>query len=125
VDNCADAIVLAGLTPGVDGEVFNVVDDELPRSRDFLRLYKRNVRRFLSVPVPFRLAYFLCAAWERYSEWSEGQLPPVFNRSRCSAEWKGNKYSNEKLKRLLGWSPKVPFPEAAHRYFQYQKEAAR
>ena len=37
VDNCADAIVLAGLRPGVDGEVFNVVDDDLPSSRQFLR----------------------------------------------------------------------------------------
>ncbi|HLQ75895.1 MAG TPA: NAD(P)-dependent oxidoreductase, partial [Terriglobia bacterium] len=36
VDNCADAIVLGGLVPGVDGEVFNVVDDDLPRSRKFL-----------------------------------------------------------------------------------------
>src|SRR5207249_6886794 len=29
VDNCAEAIVLGGLVPGVDGEIFNVVDDEL------------------------------------------------------------------------------------------------
>src|SRR5206468_7017915 len=36
VDNCAEAIVLAGLKPGVDGEVFNVVDDNLPSSRRFL-----------------------------------------------------------------------------------------
>ncbi len=35
VDNCADAIVLAGLVAGVEGEVFNVVDDDLPRSRAF------------------------------------------------------------------------------------------
>jgi nucleoside-diphosphate-sugar epimerase len=28
VDNCAEAIVLAGLKPGVEGEVFNVVDDD-------------------------------------------------------------------------------------------------
>ena len=30
VDNCAEAIALAGLKAGVDGEVFNVVDDDLP-----------------------------------------------------------------------------------------------
>src|SRR6267143_795577 len=30
VDNCADAIILAGMVKGVDGEVFNVVDDDLP-----------------------------------------------------------------------------------------------
>ncbi|MCK7480608.1 MAG: NAD-dependent epimerase/dehydratase family protein [Candidatus Moduliflexus flocculans] len=48
VDNCADAIVLAGLVPGVEGEVFNVTDDDLPKSRSFLRQYKRRVERFRS-----------------------------------------------------------------------------
>jgi nucleoside-diphosphate-sugar epimerase len=121
VDNCADAIVLAGLTPGVDGEVFNVVDDDLPTSRTFLRLYKKNVRHFRSVPVPFPVTYSLCALWEKYSNWSNGQLPPVFNRSRCSSDWKGNRYSNEKLKRLLGWSPRVPFTEGSRLYFEYAR----
>ena len=55
VDNCAEAIVLAGLREGVDGQVFNIVDDDLPTSRDFLSLYKRNVRRFVSIPVPYRV----------------------------------------------------------------------
>jgi nucleoside-diphosphate-sugar epimerase len=125
VDNCADAIVLAGLTPGVDGEIFNVVDDNLPRSRTFLRLYKKNVRNFLSVPIPYLVTSMLCSAWEKYSDWSEGQLPAVFNRSRCSAEWRGNEYSNSKLKRLLNWSPRVPFSEASRRYFEYQRSAVR
>jgi nucleoside-diphosphate-sugar epimerase len=124
VDNCASAIVLAGLKPGIDGEVFNVVDDDLPRSRKFLRLYKKNVRRFLSIPVPYPMAYLLCAMWEKYSNWSEGQLPPVFNRSRCSAEWKGHRYSNEKLKRLLGWTPKVRFEEASQQFFKYLRETS-
>src|SRR5438445_630019 len=52
VDNCAEAIALAGLKKGVEGKVFNVVDDELPSSRRFLRLYKQNVRRFASIGVP-------------------------------------------------------------------------
>ena len=124
VDNCADAIVMAGLTPGVDGETFNIVDDDLPSSRKFLRLYKMNVRSFLSIPVPYSVAYSLCAIWEKYSDWSKGQLPPVFNRRRCSAEWKGNRYSNEKLKRLLGWTPRVKFEDASRQYFQYQRGKA-
>src|SRR5271163_1730109 len=55
VENCADAIALAGVMPGVDGQVFNVVDDELPTSRGFLRLYKKNVKRFTSLYVPHLL----------------------------------------------------------------------
>jgi nucleoside-diphosphate-sugar epimerase len=116
VDNCADAIVLAGLVKGVDGQVFNVVDDDLPTSRRFLKMYKRRTGGFLSVPIPYRLAYFLSALWEDYSQRSQGQLPPNFNRRRCSAEWKGNHYSNEKLKRLLGWRPRVPFDQASKLY---------
>jgi len=125
VDNCADAIVLAGLKPGVNGEVFNVVDDELLTSRQFLRAYKQNVRRFFSVPVPYFVARGMCGLWERYSRWSEGQLPPVFNRRRCSAEWKGNRFSNRKLHEKLGWTPRVPMREALIAFFsQYQTAAA-
>jgi nucleoside-diphosphate-sugar epimerase len=121
VDNCADAIALAGIKTGVDNEVFNVVDHDLPTSRDFLRMYKRNVRRFWSVYVPYRLFYLFCYLWEKYSNWSQGQLPPAFNRKICSNYWKGNRYSNQKLKRLLGWRPKVRSEEALERYFEYQR----
>lgn len=118
VDNCAEAIVLAGLTKGVDGEVFNVVDDDLPTSRRFLRLYKDNVGSFKSVYVPHFLSYAFCSLWEQYSSWSEGQLEPVFNRRAWHGYWKKTRYSNEKLKSQLGWSPKVPMAEGLRRYFE-------
>ena len=54
----------------------------------------------------------MCLLWEKYSSWSKKQLPPVFNRRRCSAEWKGNRYSNQKLKERLGWKPRVPMDRA-------------
>ncbi len=117
VDNCAEAIALAGLHKGIDGEVFNVVDDDLPSSRQFLCLYKRNVKHFRSIYVPHFLSYGLCYLWERYSSWSEGQLPPVFNRSRWRAYWKGARYSNQKLKDRLGWLPKISTREGFQRYF--------
>ena len=44
--------------------------------------------------------------WENYSRWSNGQLPPVFSRSRWYSEWKKTRYTNEKLKLRLGWVPK-------------------
>jgi nucleoside-diphosphate-sugar epimerase len=113
VDNCAEAIVLAGLVQGIDGEIFNVVDDDPPTSRQFLRMFKRRLPRFRSIPVPYHVAYLLSAVWEDYSARTRGQLPPTFNRRRCSAEWKGNRYSNEKSKKLLGWTPRVPFAQAS------------
>jgi nucleoside-diphosphate-sugar epimerase len=118
VDNCADAIALAGLKKGIDGEVLNVVDDELPSSRQFLSLYKKNVRRFRSFYLPHSLSYAFCLLWERYSRWSEGQLPLAFNRRRWFVDWKDTRYSNDKLKGLVGWSPKVPLAEGLQRYFE-------
>jgi nucleoside-diphosphate-sugar epimerase len=117
VDNCADAIVLAGLKKGIEGEVFNVVDDDLPSSRYFLRLYKRNVENFRSIFVPHFASYSLCYLWEKYSSWSEGQLPPAFNRNRWHSFWKKTQYSNQKLKTRLGWQPTVPTAEGLRRYF--------
>jgi nucleoside-diphosphate-sugar epimerase len=118
VDNCADAIALAALQQGIDGEAYNVVDDDLPSSRQFLRLYKQNVRRFRSLYVPKVVSYGLCYLWERYAAWSKDQIPPVFNRSRWGSFWKKTHYSNAKLKTQLGWRPVVSTEEGLKRYFK-------
>ena len=122
VENCAEAIVLAGLTPGIEGEELNIVDDDLPRSRDFLREYKRSVRRIRTIPVPYSMFYLLNFAWERYSVWSRGQLPPVFNRRTCEAYYKGQTFSNQKAKTLLGWRPRVNMNEAMQRFCVYARD---
>jgi nucleoside-diphosphate-sugar epimerase len=121
VDNCADAIALSGLVAGVDGETFNVVDDQLPSARTFLRLYKRRVRRFRSLYVPYPAFYLFCYMWEKYSVWSQGQLPPVFNRRACQTFWKGNQYSNAKLKSRLGWKQRIATDDGLNRYFEFQR----
>jgi nucleoside-diphosphate-sugar epimerase len=121
VDNCAEAIVLAGLRQGIDGQVFNITDDDLPTSRQFLKQYKQQVKNITSVPVPYWLWYSFNTLWEKYSNWSEGQLPPVFNRASCAIYWKGNTYSNKKAKELLGWSPKVNMADALKIFFMYMK----
>lgn len=123
VDNCAEAIVLAGLSPGIDREVFNVVDEDLPTSRQFLRSYCQYAKPIRAVPVPYAVFYAFCWLWERYARWSKGQLPPVFNRRRCAAYWKGNTYSSRKLRDLVGWQPTVPFAVAASRYFESVRKA--
>src|SRR5882724_6578830 len=112
VDNCAEGIVLSGLEPGIDGEVFNVVDDELFTSRQFLQAYKTRVKPFATVRIPYFIAYGLCRLWETYSRRSKGQLPPAFNRRRCAAEWKSNRFTNVKLRERLGWAPRVDLKTA-------------
>jgi nucleoside-diphosphate-sugar epimerase len=122
IDNCADLIVLAGLRPGIEGEVFNAVDDDLPSSRRFLRLYKRRVRRFRSLYIPHWISYLFCWAWESYSYRSEGQLPLAFTTRRWHAEWKRTRYSNRKARNLLGWSPLISTSEGLDRFFENCRE---
>jgi nucleoside-diphosphate-sugar epimerase len=117
VDNCAEAIVLAGLTTGIEGEIFNVVDDEIPTSRRFLQMFKREVGPFPSIYVPHWASYLLCFLWENYSSWSRGQLPPIYNRKVWAAYWRGTRFSNEKLKRMLDWMPKVTTADGLKKYF--------
>jgi nucleoside-diphosphate-sugar epimerase len=123
VDNCAEAIVLAALKGGVEGEIFNVVDDDLPTSRQFLGAYCRR-RRFSRVTVPYVAAYSLCALCEFGSKGFK-QLQR-FNRRRCAADWKGNRFSNEKLRQRLGWKPRVPMDQAMEKFLaQFGSEKGR
>lgn len=124
VDNCAEAIILAGTAPGAEGKTFNVVDDDLLSSGQFLRAYRRCVPRFFSLRMPYAVAYALCAMWEDYSKFSKGQLPPAFNRRRCMAEWKGNRYSNAAIRAGLGWAPRVTMAEGMKDFCQQFKTPA-
>lgn len=121
VDNCANAIVLCSIKNGIDGEIFNIIDDDIPSCRKFLKMYKKNVHSFFSIRVPYRVFYLMSLFWEKYAHWSRGQLPPVFNRMRCAAHWKKRKFSNNKLKNIVGWSPKIPTKEGLDIYFNYLK----
>jgi len=119
VENCADAIALAGLVGGVDQEAFNLVDDDLISSAEFLRLYKANVEPLRSVYVPRIASYMLCYLGEKIVRWSSARSALPLSRKRWSNDWKGHRYSNEKAKRLLGWKPAVSMNEGLERYHQY------
>ena len=125
VDNCAEAIVLAGLRPGIDWEVFNVLDDELPTSRKFLSLYKKNVRGFRSIYFPKFASYLFCASWEGMAALTKGQLPMQFTRREWRAYWKSFRYSNEKLRSKLGWEAPVKTAEGLDHFFESCREALR
>ena len=108
---------MAGLAPGLDGEVLNVVDDDLAIQPRVSAEYKRNVRRFRSLYLR-TISYLLCWLWQSYSRRSQGQLPPAFNVKRWHANWKKTRYSNEKLKRLTGWAPAVATKDGLQYFFE-------
>jgi nucleoside-diphosphate-sugar epimerase len=115
VDNCADAVVQAGIVPGIEGRIFCVVDDDLPSGRRLLSLYRRRVRRIPYVVVP-GFALRLAARWNVwYFERTKGHLPAVFTPYKVDAMWKGHRFSNARAKSGLQWTPRVPMDEALDR----------
>jgi nucleoside-diphosphate-sugar epimerase len=116
VDNCADAIALAGSRPDAAGRTFNVVDDDLPTCKDFLARYRREVAPVRVVPLPYPATRLMSRAVEWYNRWSEGQLPAVFTPYKTATTWGGNRFSNEALKQL-GWMPRVSTDEGLRRTF--------
>lgn len=119
VTNCAEAIVLAGLIPGIEGESFNIVDDDLPSSRQFLREYKSNVKNFKSIYIPHFLSYLLFLILEKFAEWSQGQFPPVYTRKEWNAIWKRAIFKNDKIKNILGWKQLISTREGLNKFFDY------
>ncbi|WP_437185829.1 NAD-dependent epimerase/dehydratase family protein [Planctomicrobium sp. SH668] len=107
VENCASAIMEAGLTPGIEGEVFNVVDDDLPTGKRILRLLRKNGKHVRSFWIPRRAITPLASIYAAYSKWSEGQLPAVLSWHKSEAIWKPLRYSNEKAKTYLNWMPNI------------------
>ncbi|HEY6004594.1 MAG TPA: NAD-dependent epimerase/dehydratase family protein [Anaeromyxobacter sp.] len=117
VENCADAVVLAGTAPGALGEAVHVVDDELPTSAELLRRHRREVAPLRVVPLPYPLLRTLSRLNAWYSARTDGHLPAVFTPYKVDSLWRAQRYSNARAKALLGWSPRVPMREALDRTF--------
>lgn len=120
VDNCADAVAVAGQSDAAVGETYNVVDDDLVTARQYLARYRREVKplRVLRIPFPLLRAGTWC--FDAYSRWSKGQLPAVFTPYKTLSAWKPTRFTNAKLK-ALGWTPAVPTKDGLRRSFEYFK----
>lgn len=121
IDNCAEAIVLAGLVKNIDGEIINIIDDEKISNRKFLKLYKKYVFNFRSIYVPYYLFYWFSIIFEKFAKKSHYYIPPNINKRKTAFFWKGNIYPNHKLKKLLSWKQKVSFEDGSKLYFRYMK----
>lgn len=119
ISNCAEAIVLAGEVPGIEGQVFNVVDDGLITSKEYLRMYKKNVRKIRSLSIPYFLLNLVSRMNEKYFAYSHGQLPDIFTVYKTRSTWKGQRFDNTKVKKVLNWIPYVTTEDGLKRFFFY------
>jgi nucleoside-diphosphate-sugar epimerase len=114
-ENCAAAVASAGLTVGVEGAAFNVVDDQLPTARCVLQAYRAHGHRIRTVQVPPVLVPGLIQLYDVGARHSRGQLPRVLTRYRSASHWKPMRYSNRHAHERLGWQPRVGLAEALDR----------
>jgi nucleoside-diphosphate-sugar epimerase len=115
IDNCASAIALAVSAPQIDGQAFNIVDDDLPSASQLIRLYRRRVGRLPAVTIPAWAMPAVAGIAERYVRRTGGLFPPALTRYKASAQWKPLRYSNRRSKELLGWRPSVSFASGLDR----------
>ena len=116
VDNCSEALVVAGTHPSAAGQVYNVHDDDLPTCREYLRAYKKHVRKIRSVSVPYFGVKLLSSIIAKYHRYSKGQLPAILTPYKVASLWGGNRFDNSKL-RSIGWKQLVPTAEGLQRSF--------
>ncbi len=123
VDNCAEAICVAAEKARFDGDAYNVLDDELMTCDEYLRRYEREVERLRVLKMPFPIAMALSAGVAFYHRYSQGQLPAILTPYKTKTSWKGNRFTNAKL-RGLGFAPIVPTDEGIARTFSYLRDRA-
>jgi nucleoside-diphosphate-sugar epimerase len=124
VENCADAVALAGIAPGAAGRAVHVVDDDLPESRELLARHRREVGRLRVLPVPLPVLRVLARANAWYSTRTHGHLPPVLTPYKVASLWRPQRWSNRLARELLGWTPRVPMAEALDLTFAALARAA-
>jgi len=127
VDNCAEAVVVAGTHSRAAGQAYNVHDDDLPTCRQYLRAYRKNVSNIRSISVPYFGVQLLSSLVEKYNRYSKGQLPAILTPYKVASQWGGNRFNNSKL-RSIGWKQLAPTTEGLQRSFaafRMELDAAR
>ncbi|HZG40782.1 MAG TPA: NAD(P)-dependent oxidoreductase [Nodosilinea sp.] len=118
VENCAEAIVLS-VGAAAEGEVINVVDDNLPTRRQFTQaLVKRTDNPPQVIPLPWAVMRGVSSlAWFVNQQILKGEarLPGLLIPACLDARLKPFRYSNAKAKSVLNWSPRYSLDAALDR----------
>ncbi|MEL6980837.1 MAG: NAD(P)-dependent oxidoreductase [Actinomycetota bacterium] len=130
VENCAEAIVLAAERladpePTVDGEVINIVDDDLPTQARYADEVASRTEVPPSVTIPWpliRTGAEALAVVNRNLLSGRAKFPGIAVPDRLYARFKPLKYTNDKAKTLLDWSPRYGLVEAIERSIEAQPD---
>jgi len=120
VENAADALVLAATTPGVDGQVFNLVDDSSLRQREYFSLLaaaESSGAKVVYLPPALLLPAIRAVAF-LFKLLKRRQWTPAYQFERSA---RNVRYSSTRACEILGWSPAVAADEALRRSVDAEK----
>lgn len=123
VENCADALLLAAERldqdpDEIDGEVINLVDDDLPTQREYIDAVSQVIEPPKSISVPWAVMRVGADVLERANQLLVGgraKFPGFVVPHRLHGRFKPFRYTNAKAKKLLGWQPRYLMAEAFRR----------
>jgi UDP-glucose 4-epimerase len=110
VENCADLFAVAATDPRAAGHTFNVVDGPGERTWRYLGTYLRGAgERAIRIPVPYRPTSALVAAAYRALFARNPKLPQILIPCRFQSRLKPLRYTNQRVRDVLGWQPPLDF----------------
>ena len=121
IDNLIDSIIIAIEKEGVDGEVFNIIDDVQISKREYVRKYiKKAFPHSISIFLPYPLVYAAVLAQEII--FKSARRKPILTRYRLISASTEIRYDNSKAKEKLGWIPKILIEEGLYKMFKQFQE---
>lgn len=126
VENCAEAILLAAEYAGEERElILNIVDDDPPTQRAYLKAWRQRMQRPPRIlPVSWSIMRGLArSAWlvNQICFRGNAKIPGLFVPAKLHARCKPLRYSNERAKSVLGWSPRYTWLQGLERSLESEQ----
>lgn len=118
VENCADLIALTVTDARARRRTFNVVDGPGERTWTQLGRHLRGTgRRGIRIPLPYHLAFALVRLARATVFRRSANLPQILVPVRFEARLKPLRFTNRRVREILGWEPPLDLQAALARTF--------
>jgi nucleoside-diphosphate-sugar epimerase len=127
VQNLVDAVLLALRHEAAPGEAFNVTDGLDVTWRRFLGdlaegLGYRPPRLSVPYPAAYGVAFLLEHAYRLLRRTTGLRTAPLLSRQAVHVLGRNQDFSNRKARRLLGWEPRVTYPQGLEATLAWLRE---